>query len=65
VASLVLDIDLALLAAPRGCESAARAFFGELLGLAGLDKPDPLRARGGFWFQVGSRQRTSASRSRS
>jgi len=56
VASLVLDLDHVQLAAPKGCELAARAFFGGLLGLAELDKPQSLRARGGCWFQVGSRQ---------
>ena len=44
------------IAAPDGCECDARAFFGELLGLAEIDKPAPLRYRGGCWFRVGARQ---------
>lgn len=56
MASLVLDIDHVQLAAPKGSEVAARTFFGELLGLAELDKPESLRARGGCWFAIGSRQ---------
>jgi catechol 2,3-dioxygenase-like lactoylglutathione lyase family enzyme len=40
------------IAAPAGCESAARRFYGELLGLRELEKPEPLRARGGAWFEL-------------
>jgi catechol 2,3-dioxygenase-like lactoylglutathione lyase family enzyme len=43
-------------AAPPGCEAEARRFFGELLGLVEIEKPQSLRARGGAWFQVGSQQ---------
>jgi catechol 2,3-dioxygenase-like lactoylglutathione lyase family enzyme len=43
-------IDHVQLAAPPGCEVAARAFYGDLLGLRELEKPELLRARGGAWF---------------
>ncbi len=49
-------LDHVQLAAPRGCEEQARRFFGELLGLAELEKPSSLRARGGVWFQAGGQQ---------
>ncbi len=49
-------IDHVQLAGPPGCETAARRFFGELLGLAELEKPESLRARGGVWFRVGRQQ---------
>jgi catechol 2,3-dioxygenase-like lactoylglutathione lyase family enzyme len=49
-------LDHVQLAAPPGCEAEARRFFGELLGLAEVEKPPPLAARGGVWFQVGSQQ---------
>jgi Glyoxalase/Bleomycin resistance protein/Dioxygenase superfamily len=39
-------------AAPPGCEAAARGFYGGLLGLAELGKPEPLRGRGGAWFAL-------------
>lgn len=39
--------------APPGCESAARAFYGDALGLAEMAKPTPLAARGGCWFRAG------------
>ncbi len=38
-------------AAPPGCEAEARAFYGDLLGLAEVEKPEPLRGRGGVWFE--------------
>jgi catechol 2,3-dioxygenase-like lactoylglutathione lyase family enzyme len=38
-------------AAPPGCEEAARAFYGGLLGLNEVEKPEPLRGRGGVWFE--------------
>ena len=40
------------IAAPPGCEAAARRFYGELLGLRELEKPEPLRSRGGAWFEL-------------
>jgi catechol 2,3-dioxygenase-like lactoylglutathione lyase family enzyme len=52
----VLGLDHVQLAAPPGCEPEARAFFGRLLGLAEIEKPEPLRARGGVWFAVGAQQ---------
>jgi catechol 2,3-dioxygenase-like lactoylglutathione lyase family enzyme len=53
----VLDgIDHVQLAAPPGCEDEARAFFGGLLGLKELEKPEQLRSRGGVWFRVGTQQ---------
>ncbi len=51
--SEVLGLDHVQIAAPPACEPAARRFFGELLGLPELDKPEPLRGRGGAWFALG------------
>jgi len=50
----VTGIDHVQIAGPPGCEDAARAFYGGLLGLAELPKPAPLAARGGCWFRAGS-----------
>ena len=52
----VIAIDHVQLAAPPGCEDDARRFFGGLLGLAEVAKPDAMRARGGVWFAVGAQQ---------
>ena len=53
---LVTDIDHLQIAAPKGCEAQARQFFGDILGLAEIEKPESLRSRGGCWFRVGSMQ---------
>jgi catechol 2,3-dioxygenase-like lactoylglutathione lyase family enzyme len=52
----VLGIDHVQVAAPPGCEAEARRFYGELLGLAEVEKPEPLRPRGGVWFSLGAQQ---------
>jgi catechol 2,3-dioxygenase-like lactoylglutathione lyase family enzyme len=52
----MLGVDHVQLAAPPGCEPGARHFYGDLLGLAELTKPESLRARGGVWFRVGPQQ---------
>jgi len=37
---------------PRGAESEARAFYGRLLGLKEIEKPEVLKKSGGLWFEV-------------
>ncbi|MGZ6507339.1 MAG: VOC family protein [Tumebacillaceae bacterium] len=49
-------LDHVQLSAPRGCEEAARRFFGELLQLPEIEKPEVLKKRGGVWFQIGPQQ---------
>jgi catechol 2,3-dioxygenase-like lactoylglutathione lyase family enzyme len=49
-------LDHVQIAAPPGCEAAARGFYGELLGLAEIEKPPALRGRGGVWFALGAGQ---------
>jgi len=49
----LIELDHVQLAAPPGCEAEARRFFGDVLGLAELEKPEPLRSRGGAWFALG------------
>jgi catechol 2,3-dioxygenase-like lactoylglutathione lyase family enzyme len=44
-------LDHVQVAAPPGCEAEARAFYGGLLGLTEVEKPEPLRGRGGVWFE--------------
>jgi catechol 2,3-dioxygenase-like lactoylglutathione lyase family enzyme len=53
---IITGIDHVQIAAPKGCEAAARDFFGRLLGLEEIEKPEPLLGRGGCWFRAGSRQ---------
>jgi catechol 2,3-dioxygenase-like lactoylglutathione lyase family enzyme len=52
----VTGIDHVQVAAPPGCEAEARAFYGGLLGLEELAKPEPLAARGGCWFRAGAQE---------
>jgi catechol 2,3-dioxygenase-like lactoylglutathione lyase family enzyme len=47
-----MRLDHVQLAAPPGCEQQARAFYGDLLGLREIVKPERLRARGGVWFAL-------------
>jgi catechol 2,3-dioxygenase-like lactoylglutathione lyase family enzyme len=56
VNSLIVRIEHIQIAAPKGCESAAREFYGSLLGLAEIEKPASLGGRGGCWFQCGDQQ---------
>ena len=52
----IVTLDHVQLAMPVGGEPAARAFYTDLLGLSEIEKPLPLRARGGCWFHLGDRQ---------
>jgi predicted enzyme related to lactoylglutathione lyase len=52
----IVALDHVQLAAPKGCEPAAREFFGQLLGLTELPKPESLERRGGVWFKIGDQQ---------
>ncbi len=49
-------IDHVQVAAPAGCEEAARAFYGGLLELDELEKPPALAGRGGVWFRLGAQE---------
>ena len=53
---MLSDIDHVQLAMPKGEEDAARSFYGDVLGLKEIEKPENLRARGGVWFALGARQ---------
>lgn len=41
-------------AAPAGCEEAARRFYNGVLGFEEIPKPAHLAARGGVWFRCGT-----------
>jgi catechol 2,3-dioxygenase-like lactoylglutathione lyase family enzyme len=53
---LISGLDHVQLACPRGGEDDARRFYGELLGLREIEKPEPLRSRGGVWFECGAQR---------
>jgi len=52
----VARVDHVQIAAPEGCERAAREFYGSILGLQEIKKPLVLRTRGGCWFQCDQQQ---------
>lgn len=37
---------------PRGTEDEAREFYGRVLGLEEIEKPEVLKKNGGMWFSV-------------
>ncbi|MFL6229425.1 MAG: VOC family protein [Pyrinomonadaceae bacterium] len=45
-------LDHVQLCVPLDGEARAREFYAELLGLKEIEKPLPLRARGGMWFEI-------------
>lgn len=44
-------IDHIQVAAPKGSEAEAIGFYSGLLGMKEIDKPEPLKSRGGVWFE--------------
>lgn len=52
--AFLVALDHVQLAMPAGGEPDARQFYGGLLGLAEMAKPEPLAARGGVWFEQGA-----------
>ncbi|SRR6266851_468738 len=52
----ITRLDHVQIAAPEGCEAAAREFYGALLGTRKIRKPETLRSRGGCWFECGAQQ---------
>lgn len=51
----IVGLDHVQVAAPRreGVEDEARAFYGGLLGMVEIEKPEALKANGGVWFSTG------------
>ena len=49
---LIMGLDHIQLVMPAGAEAAARSFYGQLLGLEEIAKPEALRSRGGCWFRT-------------
>ena len=51
---MIVGYDHVQVAIPAGGEAAARAFYGGLLGMTEVAKPESLASRGGCWFVAGS-----------
>ncbi len=55
-AIFLLGIDHVQVAAPTGSEAQAHWFYGDVLDMPEVDKPETLRDRGGVWFACGAHQ---------
>lgn len=53
---MIAGLDHVQVAIPIGGEAAARPFYIDLLGFCEIEKPKPLRGRGGLWLQAGAAQ---------
>jgi catechol 2,3-dioxygenase-like lactoylglutathione lyase family enzyme len=49
-----MRLDHVQVSCPPGGEEVARAFYRDALGMAELEKPPLLAARGGCWFKAGT-----------
>ncbi|TFD99872.1 VOC family protein [Jeotgalibacillus sp. R-1-5s-1] len=49
-------IDHVHITAPEGSEDEARRFYGDLLGMIEVPKPEVFQHNGGCWFQFGNQQ---------
>lgn len=49
----IVGLDHVQVAILPGGEDAARRFYGSLLGMPEIPKPDTLASRGGVWFECG------------
>ena len=60
----ILGMDHILLAMPADGEARARRFYGEMLGLTEVARPEPLTSRAGCWFEGPVRLSPLITRSR-
>ena len=49
---MTLALDHIQIAIPKGGEAQCRAYWGDLIDLREIPKPDALQARGGLWFAL-------------
>lgn len=54
--TFLTGIDHIQIAAPPSSEEMARQFYGEILGMEEIPKPENLQGRGGCWFQCGGQE---------
>ncbi|MFC4323088.1 VOC family protein [Litchfieldia salsa] len=50
---MIIGLHHAQITIPKGAEEQGKHFYCKVLGLAEIEKPVPLKGRGGFWLQVG------------
>ncbi|MEO7093622.1 MAG: VOC family protein [Polyangiales bacterium] len=49
----VVRLDHVQLAYPPDHDDVARRFYGEVMGFTEVEKPAPMKTRGGMWFDAG------------
>lgn len=54
MALTITSINHVQVTVPPRLEDRCKAFYGDLLGLREVEKPEPLRSRGGAWYEIGS-----------
>ncbi len=52
----IVGIDHVQIVGPQGAEPQARAYYGELLGLEELERPNTLPDLNGCWFRAGTQE---------
>ena len=52
---MIIGLHHAQITIPKGTEVEGKDFYCTVLGLEEVEKPDVLKARGGFWLKVGDR----------
>ncbi|EDL63126.1 VOC family protein [Bacillus sp. SG-1] len=52
----MIGLDHIQLAAPAGSEDRERQFYGKVLGMKEMEKPEKLKAGGGCWFHCGNQE---------
>ena len=53
---MIVGLDHAFLTIQEGCEDEARRFYGDVLGLEEIQRPEGLQRSGGVWFQAGGEE---------
>ncbi|MFD2177593.1 VOC family protein [Veronia pacifica] len=53
---MIIGINHVQVTIPKGAEVQARQFYGVILGLTELEKPESLKKNGGLWFALGNLQ---------
>ena len=53
---MIVGLDHAFLTIQEGGEDEARRFYGDVLGLEEIQRPEGLQRSGGVWFQAGGEE---------
>ena len=53
---MIVGLDHSFLTIPDGGEDEARRFYGDVLGLEEIQRPEGLQRSGGVWFQAGGQE---------